>query len=299
MLRFSAIIPILLSAVGFILSVLCLLAGYNTSFFPNIYVLRVNTTLIGQNVTSISTTGITALDSLTSSVNASTIGEVVSTAAARLGLHDTYTAHVMTYCDGDIVTAANNGTKEQVSNCSSPKAVFGFNPVTILEDELLDGVTLSSLGVSTTQLDTGVAAFETAYKAMSLCYVLGVAMSGLAIAFGFLGCCGGRGTAFCNSIVAFFAFAFIGIASGIATAIAVKVKDILNQYLSDLGVTSTNSMTFLGLTWGATMTLFIVNLYWCGACCCCGGSTRTRHYGEEAAMVGIMEKPMMGRRRWR
>lgn len=41
MLRLSAIFPIVLSIVAFILSLLVLISGYKESFLPNVFVLKV------------------------------------------------------------------------------------------------------------------------------------------------------------------------------------------------------------------------------------------------------------------
>jgi hypothetical protein len=58
---------------------------------------------------------------------------LINSIARTLGLHDFYTVGLWGFCEG------YNG--EGVTNCSKPKTLYWFNPVEILQSELLAGAT--------------------------------------------------------------------------------------------------------------------------------------------------------------
>jgi hypothetical protein len=202
------------------------------------------------------------------------LSKMLNTAAHELGLHDFYTAHVTTWCDGTLMSNDGNTTTnssdatEQVTYCTDPTFPFWFDPVKILEDELLQGLTLSQIGFPTTEIDTVVNALEKAYKAMNICYLLGTLLCGLSLLTGILGLLASRAVEAINEFVAMLAFLALGVASGIATAIAIKVRDVINEKASFLNIVATSSSTFLGMSWAATVGMLCVMLMWCCVCCC-------------------------------
>lgn len=58
---------------------------------------------------------------------------IVNTIARTLGLHDFYQVGLWSYCEGYV----NQG----VTDCSAPMALYWFNPVDILVNQLLAGAT--------------------------------------------------------------------------------------------------------------------------------------------------------------
>lgn len=54
----------------------------------------------------------------------------------------------------------------------------------------------------------------------------------------------------------------LGIASATASAIMSKVVDEVNKHSSGVGVTAAKGKTFLGLTWTATVLMFITAVAW-------------------------------------
>jgi hypothetical protein len=61
---------------------------------------------------------------------------LINSIARTLGLHDFYTVGLWGYCEG------YNG--EGVTNCSKPQTLYWFNPVEILQQQLLAGATSRS-----------------------------------------------------------------------------------------------------------------------------------------------------------
>jgi hypothetical protein len=58
---------------------------------------------------------------------------LINSIAQTLGLHDYYTVGLWNFCEG------NNGVG--FMDCSTPKKLYWFNPVQILQNELLQGAT--------------------------------------------------------------------------------------------------------------------------------------------------------------
>lgn len=58
---------------------------------------------------------------------------LINSIAQTLGLHDYYTVGLWNFCEG------NNG--EGFLDCSNPKTLYWFNPIEILQSELLQGAT--------------------------------------------------------------------------------------------------------------------------------------------------------------
>ena len=52
----------------------------------------------------------------------------------------------------------------------------------------------------------------------------------------------------------------LGIAAAIATTIAVKVVNAVNKYGDEVGVAAYKGNTFLGMTWAATILMFLASL---------------------------------------
>lgn len=58
---------------------------------------------------------------------------LINSIAQSLGLHDFYTVGLWNFCEG------YNG--QGVTNCSKPETLYWFNPVEIIQSELLSGAT--------------------------------------------------------------------------------------------------------------------------------------------------------------
>ncbi|KAH8144564.1 uncharacterized protein LAJ45_11398 [Morchella importuna] len=276
-MRFSAIVPIVLSTVALALTCLVLFSGRDKDFLTDVYIIRLNTTNIGANAT-IPTTGIASVDTLTSQLSSS----LISSAATALGLANAYTFHPIGYCE-----AANSTS---ITRCTS-RPMFTFDPVTILEKELNAtglGITLDDIGFPTEDVNTAVEALNIAYKVMFVTYCIGAGAAAICIMAGLIGCGGGgRGVACCNWIFATIGFLALGIASAVGTALAVKLTETANRELRDVGVTAEYSVEYLGLTWGAVGAILVVGLYWCGACIMGrseGRRSRSKEYADEGAM---------------
>jgi len=301
MFRFTAIFPILLSIAAFALSILVLLAGKDTSFLNDVFVLKIDTSQIATDIDPSAVlrsagidpnnTGISQLDDIIASLSADDLGRQLNTAAHELGLHDFYSAHVSTWCEGTLLsdnatTATNSSDVEQrVTVCTRPAYPFSFNPIAILESELLQGLTLEQVGFPTADVDRVVSALEAAYKAMSICYLVGTILAGVSIVTGLVAFRPSRLLEAVNHLVALLAFVLLGVGSAIATTIAIRVKDVFNQRAAAVNVSATHSVRFLGMTWAAVVCMLLVSLLWCCVCCCGGHSRKESWRDSQVPMV--------------
>ena len=71
----------------------------------------------------------------------------------------------------------------------------------------------------------------------------------------------------------------MGIASAIATVIAVKVVNAVNKYGREIGVAATKGRVFQGMTWAATVLMLLASLAWIYECCV-GRKKRTTYVRE-------------------
>lgn len=295
MVRFSAIIAVLLSAAAFVMALLVLLAGKDTNFLTDVYLLRLDTSNIkpsGLNLdlsSIISSLPIPVNDipkSIIDQVPNSLIDELAQTAAKELGLKDYYDSHIMNYCSGVVVLTGDpdgSGPQPATGNdtittyCSPVNGLYAFNPVDIFKTELIDNVTINDLGIPS-NVETGARALAVAYKVMFICYTIGVALSGLCVLLGLtVGWMETRAVAAILGILSVLAALALGIGAGIATAISVKLKDVINQYMGPkVNVWANNDGgKFMGLSWAAVFAMVLAMFYWAFGCCF-GGSTGVR-----------------------
>jgi len=294
-MRGSAFVPLLLAVGAFVLSMLVLFSGHTRGFLQDVYVIKIDTARLGEGVTDIdritdrfgiddTPTNVDVLDDFLNDVKNKTedkLEDLIDTAAHSIGLKDVYVAHIMTYCTG-VVTGDENDNSTYITDCSKRKVPFAFDPISILQQDILNGVTLDDVGFPTETVEDVVGALQVAYKTMSMCYVLGIAFTGLAILFGVFGLTGARMVELCTGLVAFMGFLLLGIASAIGTAIAIKIRDVINKHANDAGVYASDSKKYLGMTWGAVAAMLIASVIW-SLLCCFGGdkskrrSRRSRH----------------------
>lgn len=296
MARLSVLLPILLSIAAFILSLLVLLAGKSESFLPNVYLLRLDTSQIQPaNLDLDAITDDILPDGIDLPVSLEDIPDnivnsLAQTTAKRLGLADFYTSHIMNYCSGVYTDAGDsdpNTNETHTTYCSPVDGLHAFNPIEIFERELVPGVTIQDLGIPQQVID-GVETLAAAYKAMFITLVVGVALSGLSLIFAILiGWKESRLIAFIATIVALLATLSLAAAAAIATAISVKLKDVVNDEAgSRINIWAENDGgKLMGMAWAAVASMLVVTVYWLVGCCCGPRSKRHDRRMREKEMV--------------
>lgn len=252
--------------------------------------LQLNTSRLGQNIfnttESSSNPLVNFLDNISNTIE-SEIQDGITDVAQQLGIHDFYSAHLMTYCEGYYYYNNNNNNnnsstntntrdnnnnnededaKKNITKCSNRTALYNFNPQKILQQELdasNTGIDLSDLNWPS-DISTGLNALRIAAKATFVLYCIAIGFIGIAIlaavASIFLA---GRLSAILNVIADWMAFVTLGIASAIATAVAVKGARTINKYGGEVGVSADRGNKFLVITWVATGLLLLSSVVWC------------------------------------
>ncbi|OJD33838.1 sur7 protein [Diplodia corticola] len=292
-MRPSALFPALCAMAAVILGFLCIFAGHKKDFMEDYHILTLNTSRIGQNIlselsdsSSSSSSGLLGLiENATSSISSeltdslnNAVNSVAESIAEDIGLSDFYSAHLMDYCWGDytpqaVANASVSASQihKNVSACSNSTAMFHFDPTAVLEKSLNEsglGITLDDLNWPD-DIQQGLDALRIAYKAMFVLYCIAVGTSFLVLFGSVAGVflASGRLSAFFNVMIAILAFLAFGIASAIATAIAVKGSDVINQYGNDIGIEAHRGGKFMAISWAGTGVLFLAILAWCVECC--------------------------------
>ncbi|KAL9535518.1 hypothetical protein SMMN14_00318 [Sphaerulina musiva] len=281
-MRLLALLPIALCITSLVLAFLCLFAGSRRGFMEDYAILTLNTSRLGQNIfnttESSSNPLVNFLDNISNTIE-SEIQDGITDVAQQLGIHDFYSAHLMTYCEGyyyyNNSTRDNNNNnndnneddaQKNITKCSNRTALYNFNPQKILQQELdasNTGIDLSDLNWPS-DISTGLNALRIAAKATFVLYCIAIGFIGIAllaaIASIFLA---GRLSAILNVIADWMAFVTLGIASAIATAVAVKGARTINKYGGEVGVSADRGNKFLVITWVATGLLLLSSVVWC------------------------------------
>lgn len=77
------------------------------------------------------------------------------------------------------------------------------------------------------------------------------------------------------------AFLSLGIASGVATALASKFTKDINKFGKPIGVSASKGKEFLALTWVATALMLLGSLLWIGECCAGRRKSRSDTYTDK------------------
>lgn len=280
-MRFSALIPVVLSAAALILTFLCLFAGSKKGFMEDYAIVTLNTSRIGKeffNTTSSNSSNsvVSFFDDIINDVQGE-INDKINDVAQDLGLHDFYSAHLLNFCEGYYTpadmpnaTISKGDISKNVTNCSNRTAMYNFDPRQMIQRELNESghgdINLTDLGWPD-EVDDAINTLEVASNAMFVLYCIGIAFAGLALISAIISIFfSGRLSAFANIIIDMIAFLAVGIASAIATAIAVKAADVINDKGDRIGISAQKGNKFMILTWVATACLLVASLVWCFDC---------------------------------
>jgi len=281
-MRFLAILPILCCTAALILSFLCLFAGHKKGFMEDYSLITLNTSAIGENL--ISTSSSSSSSTLSSLLNlipdeitdgvTNEINEQIDKFRERVGIEDFYSAHMLNYCEGQYepgekpnATLSEKDISKNVTECSKSRATYKFNPTEIIQNALNKSgvdVTLSDLKWPE-DLQDGIDALNTLMAAMFVLYVLAICLifvTLVAAAISLFLSGSSRLTPCVNFLLATLAFLTIGLASALVTAVMVKGTDVINEHGNTIGLEADRGNKFLALTWAATGLMLVALVAW-------------------------------------
>ncbi|KAK3329983.1 actin cortical patch SUR7/pH-response regulator pali [Apodospora peruviana] len=290
-------IPILASLAAFVLVLLALLAGSNPGYMENYDVLTFNTSGLGKNLVSKviddDTPSSTTSGGLCNGVDGF-LGRVCGSATAaagsaesavvdafndigndiadkladRLGIHEFYSLHALTICEGDFSpNATSSGAGRNVSSCEKGLS-NGYNISAKLDQELRVGpldLRLSDLGF-TKDIQDAVDTLNKVTKAFAIILIVGVALTGLALLASlislFLVSGRERGVFLANAVLSALAF-FVLLISGLIVTIASRIAvDKVNDMGDDIGLQAAAGNNYTIITWVAVGLMLVAFVYW-------------------------------------
>jgi hypothetical protein len=256
---------------------------------------QLNTSRLGYEVFNTTETSSNPVVSFFKNITNTVEGQIqdkFNSFAQELGLDDFYQAHLHTYCEGDYVpgpvpnaTLSSSSISKNVTSCSNTTGLFSEDLSTVLQRELNNSghsnINIKDLGWPSA-IDEGYRALGVTARATFVLYCIGVGLIGIAALLALISVFfDGRISALANVIVEVLAFLVIGIASAIATSLAVKGSDIVNKYGNRVGVTASQGNKWLAMTWVATGVVLVASILWCYSCCAGRKSRKTVHDKRE------------------
>jgi hypothetical protein len=283
-MRFSALFPMALAIVAFVLSMLCLFAGHKPGFMEDYHIITLNTSTLGYNLIPSGTSNddptptSDSIGSFFSNLVEDTKDELVDTLneignsvadrlADELGIHEWYSLHLMDMCYGAYKpNTTAPGASKNVSRCTETTAMYHFDITEQLEYELDLGpfdISLSDLNWPD-EIQDGLDALNAATNATFILYCLGIAAAGLAIIASLVAVFlhGSRLVSIGNWGLAIASFLALLIASIIVTIIQMKASDIINEYGNAIGVYAYRGQKYLIITWVSVAAMFVAVVAW-------------------------------------
>ncbi|KAL7950055.1 actin cortical patch SUR7/pH-response regulator pali [Trichoderma barbatum] len=288
LLRFAVLIPLIFSFVAFVLTNLTLFAGNQKGFMEEYAVLRINTTMLGQNVlqtddkpdSSNEDDGDESLwdkitdkaddlgDDAKDKIN-EIAGDIIDDVAERLGVSDWYSIHIMNACWGGFGSNATASHFQlNVTNCTQSSPANRFNLTDIMDRQLSLGpfhISLEKIHWPGS-IQLKISALNSALMALFVFYVLGVGFSGLAM----LACIPTfvlgekKILLMANTALASLAAATITLASIIATAASCIAVNAINVEGKPVSVVASRGTKFYTLTWVTAALMMLSTAFWVG-----------------------------------
>ncbi|MCJ1225108.1 hypothetical protein MMC12_001757 [Toensbergia leucococca] len=240
---------------------------------------------------------------------------LINSIARTLGLHDFYQVGLWNFCEG----YDNSG----ITGCSKPKAMYWFNPVEIILNELLSGAT-SKGSPSLTCLDypnfhnlpdpfptvalpssiiSALSLVRTASRWMFALFLTGACTSFVSIFLTPLSVYS-RWATLPIAIFAFLSALTTTTAAIIATVMFVIFENVIKGVEADVNIVPTLGKEMFAFMWIASGSAILAWVVQIGLCCCCASrrdvKTGRKHGGGKTDVhsnEAVNEKPR-ARRRW-
>lgn len=301
-MRITAIFPLLLAIVAFVLSMLCLFAGHKKGFMEDYHIITLNTSTLGHNLIPSSTNDdgptptSTSLGSFFSNLADDTadkvtdelndiVNDVADELADKLGIHEWYSLHLMDMCYGEYKpNTTAPGASKNITRCTNATAMFHFDITKQLDSELELGplnISLSDINWPD-QIQDGLDALNAAMDATFILYCIGIAGAGLAIIASLVALFlhGSRLVSLGNWGLAGISFLALLIASIIVTIVQDKASDVINKYGNDIGAYAYKGTKYLIVTWVSVAAMFLALVAWTVEFCI-GKRNNKREYTEK------------------
>jgi len=219
------------------------------------------------------------------------INDAADDLAKALGIQEWYSLHLMDMCYGTYSpNATAHGASMNVTNCTSPVALFHFNPTEMIQSELAaDGLNISLSDINyPSEIQHGINDLNDALDATFVLYCIGIAACGLVMITSLLAVFlhGSRLLSFGNWGLSSLAFLTLLIPSIIVTVAQSEMAKEINKYGNPIGLFAYKGSKYLALTWSATACIFVAAFCWVFEFCVGRAKGRNSGLFHHKEMVG-------------
>ncbi|KIM93186.1 hypothetical protein OIDMADRAFT_88561, partial [Oidiodendron maius Zn] len=193
-----AFFPLACASTALVLSILCLFAGYKPGFLEEYHIITLNTSTLGYNLISTTSSDSGSTPSLGSILGSiprdlrssvsndidGIIGDVTDKLAAELGIQQWYSMHLMDMCEGSYTPDATAPrARQNVSSCTKLTAMYNFDISGQISNELqVGGLHLDLSAIDwPSGIQDGLNKLSTALDALFVLYAVGTVATGLTI----------------------------------------------------------------------------------------------------------------------
>ncbi|KAK3074792.1 hypothetical protein LTR53_002458 [Teratosphaeriaceae sp. CCFEE 6253] len=216
---------------------------------------------------------------------------LINSIAQTLGLHDFYDVGLWGFCEG------YNG--QGVTQCSKPKVLWWFNPVEIIQSELLAGASIALPA----EINNVLGLIRTVSH-----WMFGLFLSGACVSFVMIFLVPlsvfSRWATLPIMIFTFLAALTTTVASVIATVLFIIMKNAITS-VTQINIGATIGAKMFAFMWIASATSILAWLIQLGQCCCCASRRdvkKGKKMGSKKAWNGagsdMSEKEPAKRRGW-
>ncbi|KAK5138312.1 hypothetical protein LTR08_003373 [Meristemomyces frigidus] len=192
---------------------------------------------------------------------------LINSIAQSLGLHDYYSVGLWGYCEGYV--------GQGITQCSKPKTLYWFNPVEIIQSELLAGASIALPA----QISSILGLIRVVSHWMFGLYLAGVCLSFVMMFLVPLSVFT-RWATFPIMFFTFFAALCTTVATVVATVLFVIAKNAVTS-VSQINISANIGVEMFAFMWIGAATSILAWLIMLGQCCCCA-SRRDIKKGKKA-----------------
>lgn len=251
-----------------------------THAFTDALALQLDTSSIRQNLSHVlnpdtSKPANSILNEITDSVQGGINGSIDSF-ARYLSSHDFYSIYVLNLCEGQYSSdevrpvLMSDSNRRNITSCGDKTFTFNFDLRKTLGLQA-DGSEDHSIDTPKSswppEVESGMRAFETIPRVMSIVYCISLALTTVALALAVFGIfLSGRCSACVNIMSSSIATLAAGVASILATLLGKNTAGLINAEATQINISAQTGTKFLRLTWAATACMLAASLLWCLAC---------------------------------
>ncbi|KAI0890192.1 uncharacterized protein GGS22DRAFT_194366 [Annulohypoxylon maeteangense] len=285
----TVIIPLILSIAGFVLAMIAIFAGTGSQqqALEDYHLIAINMSDFGHDLIPTSTSSGSQPSStsslwddlqgaITDQLN-DIIGDIADELSKELGISQWYSLHVMTACEGNFApNATSQGAWYNTTNCTAQSPGVHLNLTALIQKELSAGplkLNASKLPIPS-KIQEAIDYLNSFLLATFTLYALGAGLSGLSFLSSIVALTLSRrspnpitpAVSAINITLTALATLALALASAIATAIAKKGVQEINDAGDGVGISAVEGSKLMVVSWVAFAVMLAATAFWGLAC---------------------------------